>query len=260
MHLFLSPHLDDIALSCAGFVRQLVQSGERVVIAAVCSGDTPRGIVLSEAARHVHWEWQLGDDNPYAARRAEDVEACAALGAEPLHLGFLDAVYRADAHGAPLYTRNFIGGAVQEADWRGIYFALIARLRPLMAEAQQVYSPLAIGGHVDHVLVRSAAEAVGARRPAYYEDYPYAQKVAAGALPAGDFAALTRGLRPRTVALSDADIDARIDAIARYGSQQFALFEDAATMPQKVRAYVAASGGERYYFDDGGAPFLISVK
>lgn len=234
-------------------MRQLVSAGERVVIAAVCSGDTPRGIAFSEAARHVHWEWQLGDDNPYAARRDEDVAACAALGAEPLHLGFLDAVYRSDAHGAPLYTRNFIGGAVHEVDWRGMYFALIARLRPLMAAAAQVYSPLAIGGHVDHVLVRSAAEAVGVRRPAYYEDYPYAQKVAAGALPAGDFDALTRGLAARTVTLSAADVQARIDAIARYRSQQFALFEDVASMPEKVRAYVAASGGERYYFEQGAS-------
>lgn len=247
MHLFISPHLDDIALSCGGLVHQLAVAGTRVVIAAVCSGDTPRGVELSEAARHVHWEWQLGEDNPYAARRAEDIDACAALGAEPLHLGFLDAVYRSDAHGAPLYTRNFIGGAVHEADWRGMYFALIARLRPLLRTADQVYCPLAIGGHVDHVLVRSAAEAASARIPTYYEDYPYAQKVAAGLLPPGDLAALTRGLSARTVSLSDIDVRARIDAIGRYRSQQFALFEDAATMPDKVRAYVTASRGERYY-------------
>ena len=252
VHLFLSPHLDDIALSCGGWVHQLTGAGERVVIAAVCSGDTPRGNTFSEAARHVHWEWQLGEDNPYAARRAEDIDACAALGAESLHLGFLDAVYRSDAHGEPLYTRNFIGGAVQDADWRGMYFRLIARLRPLMAAAEHVYCPLAIGGHVDHVLVRSAAEAAGSCVLTYYEDYPYAQKIATGALPLGDLAVLTRGLHVRTVALTAVDVDARIDAIGRYRSQQFALFEDAASMPEKVRAYVAESGGERYYAADAG--------
>ncbi|MCX6017887.1 MAG: PIG-L family deacetylase [Chloroflexi bacterium] len=250
MHLFLSPHLDDIALSCGGLVHQLTGAGERVVIVTVCTGDTPRGVALSEAARHVHWEWQLGEDNPYAARRAEDERVCAVLGAEPLHLGFLDAVYRVDAHGAPLYTRNFIGGAVQDADWHGMYFALIARLRPLIAAAQHVYCPLAIGGHVDHVLVRSAAEAATVRRPVYYEDYPYAQKIAAGQLLAVDLAALTRGLSPQRVTLSSEDVDARVKAIERYRSQQFALFEDAASMPAKVRAYVAEAGGERYYYVD----------
>jgi hypothetical protein len=49
------------------------------------------------------------------------------------------------------------------------------------------------------------------------------------------------------VALSDADIAARIEAIGLYPSQQFALFEDATTMPGKVRAYVRDAGGERYW-------------
>lgn len=247
MHLFLSPHLDDIALSCAGLVHQLTRAGERVRVAVVCTGDTPKGIVLSEAARHVHWEWQLGEHNPYAARRAEDIAACEAFGIEPLHLGFLDAVYRHDPMGEPLYTRNFIGGAVHEVDWRTTYFALVARLRQVVSGAARVYCPLAIGGHVDHVLVRSAAETATPGGLTYYEDYPYAQKIALGVLPQQDLNALTRGLQPTLVKLQEADILARIGLIGRYHSQQFALFEDAASMPAKVRAYIEDAGGERYY-------------
>lgn len=247
MHLFLSPHLDDIALSCAGHVVQLTRAGERVRIAAVCTGDTPKGVTLSEAARHVHWEWQLGEDNPYAARRDEDIAACASIGAEPLHLGFPDAVYRHDRLGEPLYTRNFIGGAVHELDWRTTYYALTARFRAIGAGATRIYCPLAIGGHVDHVLVRSAAEAAFPGGLTYYEDYPYAQKIATGVMPPQDLDALTRGLKPTLVTLTEADIAARIAVIAAYRSQQFALFDDAATMPAKVRAYIADAGGERYW-------------
>ena len=36
-------------------------------------------------------------------------------------------------------------------------------------------APLGVGGHVDHVLVRSAAERSGAR-VAYYSDFPYNQR------------------------------------------------------------------------------------
>ncbi len=247
MHLFLSPHLDDIALSCAGLVHQLARAGERVTIAVVCTGDTPKDIALSEAARHVHWEWQLGEDNPYAARRAEDIAACEAFGVAPLHLGFLDAVYRHDPLGQPLYTRNFIGGAVHDFDWRTTYFALAAKLRIATAGATRVYCPLAIGGHVDHVLVRSAAETALPGGLTYYEDYPYAQKIASGALPQQDLSALTRGLRPTLVKLQESDVLARIELIGRYRSQQFALFEEVASMPTKVRAYIEAAGGERYY-------------
>jgi LmbE family N-acetylglucosaminyl deacetylase len=249
VHLFLSPHLDDIALSCAGLVSQLTRAGERVTIATVCTADTPVGVELSASAKHVHWEWQLGDDNPYAARRAEDLAVCARLGAEPLHLGFRDAVYRYDAAGQPMYVTNFIGGAVTAHDWRMLYFALAARLRVICRDAHVVYCPLAIGGHVDHVLVRSAAElAAPAAGLTYYEDYPYAQKVGQGD-PAvrAELGRITRGLAPRTVALSDADVAARIAAIGLYPSQQFALFEDASTMPAKVRDYVAQAGGERYW-------------
>ncbi len=248
MHYFLSPHLDDVALSCGGYVHQLVRRGEPVTVLSVCTADTPRSVTLSEAARHVHWEWQLGEDNPYAARRAEDRAACAALGAAAAHLDFHDAVYRHDAHGAPLYTRNFIGGAVRDEDWRTVYFALAARLRADVPAQARVYCPLAIGGHVDHVLVRSAAELALPGRLTYYEDYPYAQKIGQGnAQVAAEVAALTRGLRARTVALAPDDVRARINAIGLYRSQQFALFERAETMPDKVRDYIATAGGERYY-------------
>jgi LmbE family N-acetylglucosaminyl deacetylase len=248
MHYFLSPHLDDVALSCSGHVHQLVKRGGAVMIVSVCTGDTPVGVTLSEAARHVHGEWRLGENNPYAARRDEDHAACAALGATPVHLGFPDAVYRHDAHGAPLYTRDFIGGLVREQDWRTFYFALAERLRAVVPPQARVYCPLAIGGHVDHVLVRGAAELALPGRLSYYEDYPYAQKVGQGnARVAAEVNALTRGLNAWTVALAADDVQARIDAIALYRSQQFALFEQAETMPAKVREYVALSGGERYY-------------
>ena len=79
-HFFISPHLDDIALSCGGFVRRLVGSGELVTIVSVCTADTPTGQPLSAAAKHVHAEWQLGEQ-PYPHRRAEDAKACVALGA-----------------------------------------------------------------------------------------------------------------------------------------------------------------------------------
>jgi LmbE family N-acetylglucosaminyl deacetylase len=248
MHLFISPHLDDIALSCGGYVRQLRARGEEVVVATVCTADTPTGVVLSEPARHVHWEWQLGEDNPYGKRRAEDLVACAVLGANAQHLGFPDAVYRYDAHAQPLYTRDFIGGRVRAEDWRVLYFAMIDALRRIGAGAAQRYCPLAIGGHVDHVLVRSAAETAFPDGLTYYEDYPYAQKVGEGnPNVARELAMITHGLHTETIVLAEADIVARIDWIAAYRSQQFALFEVAESMPAKVRAYIAASGGERYY-------------
>ncbi len=37
-HIVLSPHLDDAALSCGGFIARMTAAGERVLVVNVCSG------------------------------------------------------------------------------------------------------------------------------------------------------------------------------------------------------------------------------
>lgn len=242
MILFISPHLDDIALSCGGLVRRLASHGQRIVIATVCTADRPAGQPLSSAAQHVHGEWQLGDDQPYAIRRKEDEAACATLGASPVHLGLLDAIYRHDDAGAPLYTRNFIGGQVAEHDWQHFFPGIKTALQPHLRSAQRIYAPLSIGGHVDHVLVRQAVEEIAGDAPVmFYEDYPYAGKT--------DWqdSGVTMGLAPALLPLAEDEIAARIHAISQYPSQLFALFEQTEAMPEKVRQYASQAGGERYW-------------
>ncbi len=242
MILFISPHLDDVALSCGGLVHRLTSQGQPLTIASVFTADTPVGQPLSSAAKHVHWEWQLGDSNPYAHRRAEDITACSVLGATPLHLGLPDAVYRHDGAKRPLYTNNFIGGEVQEHDWQHLAPRIKTALRAPIGAAQRVYCPLSIGGHVDHVLVRHAVEELTELGDVTcYEDFPYADKVD------WQSSEVTAGLVASVTALHDDEIKARIRAIASYPSQQLALFARADAMPQRVRNYIAAAGGERYW-------------
>lgn len=245
-HFFISPHLDDIALSCGGLVHRLALAGEAVTVVSVCTADVATGLPLSAAAKHVHWEWQLGEQ-PYAKRRAEDIAACVALGAKAIHLNLLDAVYRRDDAGHSLYERDFIGIPVNSLDWQAHALALSAKLWEVLAPHKanlRVYCPLAVGRHVDHSVVRRVIEVLWpAEQITYYEDYPYADKPDA----------LQRELDqlPDTkaiqVVLSEDEIDARIGAIACYPSQQFALFQQAETMPARVRAYIERAGGERYW-------------
>lgn len=246
MLVFLSPHLDDIALSCGGYVRRLTRAGERVVMLSVCTADAPSDQVLSPSAQHEHWQWQLGDQ-PYVERRKEDERVAAQLGAETLHLGLLDAIYRHDGAGVPLYEgKQFIGGQVHPWDWAHMYPALLDGLRHALITLQpaRVFCPLTAGGHVDHVIVRRAVEKLcDPARVAYYEDYPYAQK------DANELARLLsdKAWKPHLIELTPDEIETRIAAIACYQSQLFAVFGDAATMPDRVRDYVRAAGGERYW-------------
>ncbi|MCI0592320.1 PIG-L family deacetylase [Chromohalobacter sp.] len=248
--LFVSPHLDDIALSCGGLVERLASSGTPVLIATVCTGDRSLGQPLSAVAQHEHAQWRLGD-RPYQHRCEEDAQACAILGAQFVHLGLLDAIYRRDENGAPLYTDNFIGGEVHPTDWRNQLPRVRASLANLVANAAHIYCPFAIGGHVDHVIVRGAVEALASKSHfQYYEDYPYAARrtseVPAWTPEIGSGQPATRWSL-QLVELTPEEIDARIQAIACYASQTPVLFKSAEAMPDQVRSYVAQVGGERYW-------------
>jgi len=257
MNIFISPHLDDIALSCGGTVRRLANQGRRPVIASLCTADAPPGQPLSPAAQHEHWQWQLGD-RPYQARCAEDTQVAAMLGALPLHLGLLDAIYRHDDEGRPLYEgKQFMGGQVHPYDWDHNYpdvFKAIERAVRDGAAADsdgslRVFCPLTVGGHVDHIVARRAVEAVCQPRRIpirYYEDYPYAAKDPQALKPYLDGAGQWL---PTLIALTPEEVETRIAAIALFRSQLFALFGDSAvaSMADRVREYVARVGGERYW-------------
>ena len=228
-------------------MHRLAASGEEVIVATVCTADAPRGLPLSPAALHEHDQWQLGDQ-PYLHRCQEDDRVAALLNVAYVHIGLLDAIYRCDATGKPLYEgKGFMGGEVHPLDWQTQYPALVEKLGELLEsfDPARVYCPLAAGGHVDHIIVRRAVEQLcSADRIGYYEDYPYAQKnpqAIAQALQNPDV------WRSTLIELAPAEIEARISAIACYKSQLFAVFGDAQAMPALVREYIADTGGERYW-------------
>jgi LmbE family N-acetylglucosaminyl deacetylase len=232
MHIFLSPHLDDAALSCGGIIYQLAQAGHRVQVITLFAGDPPPA-PLAPFAQSLHDRWQADP----AARRMEDVAALRVLGAEPIHWPYPDAVYRRDAKaGKALYdSEESIFDEVQAADAEMI--RSIAQRLSSLDPAAHILTPLSAGHHVDHQIVRAAAETSRASL-IFYEDYPYAET------PAKLEAALD-GSRwtPERVALSDAAIRAKAAAILAYRSQMSTFFESAVEMEARVRAYACWVGG-----------------
>jgi LmbE family N-acetylglucosaminyl deacetylase len=254
-HIFLSPHLDDVVLSCGGTIAQLAATEEPAWVVTVFAGD-PDLSQLSDFARETHAAW--GDPPaPYAARRAEDRAAVTRLGATPLYLGFQDAIYRTDAAGTPIYTSNeVLFGLPQMAD-QPLVDRLEAGLRPLVCrlDPTALYVPLAVGRHVDHQLVTQAAlRLLSPPETApglwWVEDFPYA----AGGLPehAPDTVAAARarwGERDwssRDVAI---DPEVKIEAVSRYVSQVPMLFEDRQAMAWAVRDYAASLSTELAYVE-----------
>ncbi len=238
--IYLAPHLDDAVLSCGGQIVRRIGSGERVLVVTCFAGREPPGR-LSPFARRLHWVCGLHVD-AIARRRSEDCRACHRLGAAVLHLEELEAIYRRDPRsGSPLYaSQRALFDACHAADGE-----LLDRLAGRLAElssGEQVVVPLAVGGHVDHQLVRAAAERA-IDRLTYYEDYPYVERSGALHKALGDPARW----RSCTVALEESHIEEKLAAIASYHSQIQLLFLTSGRMTRRVRRYVRSVGGERLW-------------
>jgi LmbE family N-acetylglucosaminyl deacetylase len=208
--VFVSPHLDDAVLSCACGICRLVAGGTAVTVCTVCTADPPPEEPLSTLARRNHAAWGLGDA-PFERRRREDAAALAGLGARPLHLGFNDAIYRRGAAAEPLYDRP-VGVPILAEDRR----AFLPALRDALAEAldaELVFCPAGVGGHVDHLLVREAVEALcDPVRLVYYEEFPYSARDGA------------QGWAGAALTPTAEELEARAKALASYRSQLRGLF------------------------------------
>jgi LmbE family N-acetylglucosaminyl deacetylase len=241
--IYLSPHLDDAALSCGGQIHARARRGERVSIVTLFAGGAPPAAELSALAADLHRRWGLDSGDAVAVRRDEDRRAARELGAECVQLDLPDAIYRFDRRGTPLYSTL----AALFLDPADDDHAMDSPLRAALAalpESAVVVAPLAIGGHVDHRAVREAALAVVPRdRLWFYEDFPYAERwrVRRRAL------AKQRGWETRVEAIGDDELLAKCRAIACYASQLGPIWSDAAERERRLRRFHERRGGERMW-------------
>jgi LmbE family N-acetylglucosaminyl deacetylase len=224
-------------------IHRQVEAGERVVVLTVCAGDPPPG-PLSAFALSLHQRWSqatIAGATPretVAARRAEDLAALEALGAEAIHLAIPDCIYRAHPEsGVHLYaSMEALFGRIHQSET-----ALIERLSEELVSVRGqmldgfIYAPLGLGGHVDHQLTRQAAERAGGVT-AYFEDYPYAGQLSAIA---------PEGMRPDRIWLAPDDIGAKVRAVSAYSSQISSFWPSLSEMEDAVREFAERTGGGR---------------
>lgn len=125
--LFISPHADDVALSCPGRLLFERDRGSTCLVLALfetADGAPPVGATLRE------------------------------LGVDYLAAG-LPAVRRRLARDAPFGEVAF-GRRPEDEDWLAQATRLLAELGPRV-RPRHVYAPLGVGGHIDHRLSHEAA-------------------------------------------------------------------------------------------------------
>jgi LmbE family N-acetylglucosaminyl deacetylase len=240
--VYLAPHLDDVALSCGGQVYDRIHAGQRVLVVTVMAG-SPHLATQSEYIDSLHERWQLAGDAA-AERRAEDIAACAILGADYVHLDVPDCIYRLDPQQrTPLYNSDEdIFGDIQPAE-----LALqerVAQLLQSLPPGNQIVAPLAVGHHVDHLLVRAAAEQVWPGRLWYYEDFPYVENRGYLRRVLGDDLRLWR---PDVFEVSERGMQAKFNAIWAFSSQLSTFFGGREEMEARVGGYCERAGGERLW-------------
>jgi LmbE family N-acetylglucosaminyl deacetylase len=279
MFLFISPHLDDVVLSCGGYISRLAAAGEHVIIVTVATADVPKGTSLSRQMIWRHLIWRQGN-KPFAARCREDATAAAILGVQYRHLDLLDAIYRCDASNKPLYPNSNVHVPIHAFDWENYEPILRRELLQVLSAWDswqvRVFCPLGVGEHIDHILVRSAVEeAYEPQKIIYYEDYPYVNNL--DALQYLSYLSNSgESWQTITVKLTPIEIEARIASVACYVSQIPVLFPSKLQHLQNrasfhlliigrylnwpmnmkgsreridlpLRSYISRVGGERYW-------------
>jgi LmbE family N-acetylglucosaminyl deacetylase len=229
-HIYLSPHLDDVALSCGGAIARHSAAGARVLVVTICTAPPLDDGSLSPFAQETHRNWGFSADQAMRARLHEDSLAMEQLGADSLWVGMLDAIYRRPAD----YVDNptLFGTPAPDDPLLPSLKAFVRALRDRVPRAT-LYAPLGVGNHVDHQITYVAARAGAGDAIAFYEDFPY--------VTVPD--ALSQRLRALDASFvtSTLDIDAtlsrKIGAIAAYASQIASLFGDVEAMRRQIRDY-----------------------
>lgn len=223
--IYLSPHLDDAALSAGGLIYDQVQSGISVEIWTFMAG-APHDKDYSPLAQALHTTWGFTDaDDTIRGRRQEDQNAADILGAKAVHFDFLDCIYRRGADGNWLYLdKIFIEPLEADAQLKAdIAAAISARLEP----DDVLVAQLSIGSHVDHILVRQAAELLG-RKLLYDIDIPYFL------YKAEEFGPKAAGMQASAHRITEAGLARWQEAVVQYKSQLPSLNEVVST-PENAR-------------------------
>ncbi len=236
-YLFLSPHLDDVILSCGGIIHRLSSTGDSVMILTIFAGNPP-STIYSDFARSLQLRWGL-PENPMPCRRKEDKTACAIIGATPIHLPIPDCIYRIKPDNEYLVTKEEdlfqeIGSSQDD-----VVQQVTQRIQEQLISSDILVSPFAIGDHIDHRIVRKAATTLHHESFYLFAVYPYTtieNSSILGQLPADAM--------EMQYSISTIDITFWKQSIAAYQSQISTFWNSEYQMMEKLDLYAAKGGGK----------------
>jgi LmbE family N-acetylglucosaminyl deacetylase len=225
--IFISPHLDDVVLSCGGIIPLLAKQVKVEVWTIFCGA--PWFGPYSSLANWFHSVsgGQKGK-KLFKIRKAEDVEALTQLSLTGYrHFQWKDAIYRRTLLGTPLYTD------CRQSRWHRndeiLISAIRRRLRTSTTSSDLLICPLGIGSHVDHLLVNKACQQLMSRHRLWYAEIPYSQRYPT------EFESATRDAEQLTASISEDDTESWIRSTLKYRTQIKMLEEVTGDITQFIR-------------------------
>ncbi len=245
-YIFISPHLDDISLSCGGIVHNLSKKQNDIQIWTIFAGDPPKG-VLPEFALSLHRRWSL-TKNVVQNRREEDIISCNILGAKAVHFSYPDCIYRNFENGQPLIQNEEDLYQDISRNQENLVENISQMLNCKLNQDQIVVAPISIGNHIDHQIVRKAVNHFDYREMWFYADYPYNIKSSSGKDSKN-----IRKYKKINFNLDSDDINAWHKSIAAYKSQISTFWSSENLMINEIKKYALSGGGNNLWesFDYG---------
>ena len=244
--IYLSPHFDDVVLSCGGLIWEQIQGGQPVEIWTVCAGMPRPDEPLSDFVHQLHARWETGPE-AVVVRRREDDAAGKVLGARMRYWDLPDCIYRRLPDGSFLVNGEDDLWQPAHPDESGVIERMRAWMMEGLDEHSKIVSPMTLGNHVDHRLVRAAVEGLN-RSVWYYADFPYVLQHPE-ALPS----ALQPEWSKQCSAISRDGLHAWQGAIAEYTSQISTFWKGLDAMRAELESFWRSGGGACLWgqrFDD----------
>lgn len=164
--IILSPHLDDAVLSLGEHILKWKKEGKKVTVITVFTrfGDDKK---IPEFSEDYLSRSGFGSVKMFEiARIKEDKKVMKDFGVDYQHWDFIDAGFR----GVYKSREELLSGKINKRD-----ISLIKKIEDKinkMGKVNLLLIPYGVGGHVDHLIVRKAAEKV-LKNVNYYFDVPY---------------------------------------------------------------------------------------
>ena len=184
--IFISPHLDDAALSAGGLLSNLSRKVrvEVVTVFTECGNNNS----LSAKAFLKQCNYRSGKVL-FEKRSKEDFDAFNSIHAKTEHLGFKDALWRQKTKVSfinkflekilpefgliyPTYRFHITKGSLSQQDEDTIS-SIAEKLKVIISKSKDpvIFCPIGVGNNVDHLVTKKSVEMIS--EPIYWMDQPY---------------------------------------------------------------------------------------